>query len=306
MDFAGAWDRITERPFTALVAVVALAILVGGVLALVSLVVTSSQTSFAGQPQEDVRTGVPSDGGEDAGSGAFVEVQEASYTVDSMDAEQDAATVADLAGDHDGYVESRTRYEDDLALRVRMTVRVPSDDFAAFNDAFRSELDVSSYEVRNERVSIQRELDEIAVLNRTLQDYEGIRQRILAEDVTTENLELLASLTERELWVTQQLRRYQRELASDRSRADYATVQVELVEQKSVDITPDNIGNRFRNAVKQMVDALVTISIDTVTGALVVLFRVLQAIVYLVIILVPFALAYRYGRRIHERYWKQD
>ncbi len=307
MTLGETWDAMADEPLKAVGGVLVIALLIGGVLVASQAAFDGLQSGFTGAPQEDLadRDRPVADGG-DSGAGEFVEVQEASYDVTADDAETAASTTATIAQDFSGYVQSRTKRESTRQVTVHMTVRVPVDDFEAFNQEVRDRLDVSTYEVRNYRVSIQRELDEIAVLERSLQDYEDIRERVLAEETTTESLELLATLTEKELWVTEQLRYYQRELSETQQRGDLATVQVTITQDKDVDIVPEDIGDRFREAVKQMLDDTVRIVIDTVTGVLVVFLQVVQAIIYLVVILVPLMLAYRVGRRFYRRYWPES
>lgn len=306
-------DRARDNPVGAAAVALAVLLVIGGGIFTANMV-SGSGLSAQAAPQKDLadRTEFDADrGGDgggtgDAGAGAFVEVQEASYDVASDDAESTAADVTTMADRFDGYVESRSKTDRSLETRVRMTVRVPDDRFAAFSDEFRSEFEVETYDVRNYRVSIQEELDELDVLNRTLRDYEEIRERVLQGETTTEDLQLLADLTERELWVVERQRHYRRQLSESRQRGAYATIDVTITEQKAVDLAPDNVGNRFRNAVKEMVDSVVTISIDTVTGVVTLFFKVLQVIVYLVVVIVPFAIAYRVGKRLYREYWPES
>ncbi|MBS1263384.1 MAG: hypothetical protein MAG715_00563 [Methanonatronarchaeales archaeon] len=112
-----------------------------------------------------------------------------------------------------------------------------------------------------------------------------------------EKAELRMELTEKELQ-----RQYQRELSSKQQMSDYATVEVRIRQRKSVAVTPDNVWNRVKERVKRMLDNLVTIAIETFAGGIELLFRTVQAIIYLAIIAVPVAAAYRLGREVYRRY----
>lgn len=308
MDADDALAAVRSR-WPLLLVVLAAVIVVGGLLATLAGN-TFGATPQASYDQQERLGGVAPDTtageGGDAGAGEFVEVQEAAFDIDTGDVEAASDQVEDLVESNDGYVEERNKREGTFTVDIDMTVRVPDSRFTAFTSALRDEYDVESYSVQNYRVSVAREIDELEILNRTLSDYERIRQRILARETTTENLELLSDLTEKELWVLRQKRDYQRELESARQRGEYATVQITLTQQKAVEVVPENIGNRFNKAVKDMMDSIVSIVIGTMTGAVVLFFQVLQALVYLVVVGVPLLLAYRYGRRIYRRYWRRD
>ncbi|MFB6076703.1 MAG: hypothetical protein ABEK12_01065, partial [Candidatus Nanohaloarchaea archaeon] len=76
-----------------------------------------------------------------------------------------------------------------------------------------------------------------------------------------------------------------------------------------VDVMPENIGNRFNKALKDMFDRLVEIGIGTVTGTLIVVAKAIQVIVYLVALAIPFGILYllgRRGRRWLRRHREQD
>lgn len=241
---------------------------------------------------------------DDAGSGAFVEVQEAEFRIDSDDVDGDEGAIRSLASTHEGYVEQSRKDESSLYRTIHLTVRVPDSEFEAFTDLLKVEYDVESFNVRNYRLSTQRELDELGILNRTLADYEELREEIRQMNTDEEKINLLMELTEKELAVKEKQQRYERSLADKQKRGDEATVRITLREQKSVDVWPENIGNRFMSNVKNMLNALVNIGVGTLTDAVVLFFRAVQAIIYLVVIAIPFLVAYRFGKRVYKEYWK--
>lgn len=245
---------------------------------------------------------VTRDGG-DSGAGAFVEVQEADFSIETDDAETASDAIRGTATGMEGYVEESRKADSSLYTTIHLTVRVPEENFEAFNDALRDQYAVESYNVRNYRISIQRQLDELTVINRSLQEYEEMREEVRRMEVSEERIDLLMRITEKELELQERQKRYLRQLSSAQQRSSMATVNVELRERKDVDLAPDNVWNRFKDAVKEMLDSIVEITINTVTGGITLFFRVLQLIVYAVIVLVPLGLAYRAGRRLYREYW---
>jgi len=238
-----------------------------------------------------------------AGGGSFVEVKEADFTVESNDVESDSSTLKRMADDHDGYTERSNKEVSDLYERVSLTVRVPRDRFPAFTDTMQREFNVESYSVSNFRISTQREVDELTILNKSMADYERIREDIKGMETDREKMELLMDVTERQLELERKEKNYERELSDKQQRGQMSTVRIELKDRRSVDIWPDNIWNRFKDKVKQMLDTVVTTLMDTITGSVTLFVTAIQYIVYGAVIIIPFAAAYQIARRAYRRYW---
>lgn len=248
-------------------------------------------------PTEDVTRG----GG--GGAGEYVEVKKAQFNVDTESADQSSREIRDKTENYGGYVEESRKDTTDLYKRIYVTARVPTSNFTDFVEKLKKEYDVDSYNVRNYRLGIQRELDELDILNKSLQEYESYREEIKEMNLTKEKLDLLMEITEKELWAKERMKHYKRGLAEKYQMSEYATVRITLEEKRVVDIAPENIGNRFNQQVKEMLDNVVTALIETVTGAVEMFFSAIKYIVYILIIAIPLALAYKLGKRIYNRYW---
>ncbi len=239
------------------------------------------------------------DGG---GGGAFVEVQEAQFDIDSADADADADQIRSQVETYNGYVEESQKRESSLYRTISLTVRVPDDQFESVIDGLQDEYDVDSYDTQNYRVSIQRAIDELTVLNRTMADYEELRAEINQMNTDEEKISLLMDLTENELDLAEKQKRYERELSEKQQRGDEATIHVTLRERTSVDIWPENLKNRFMSNVKDMLNSITEIVLGTATTAVVLFFKAVQILVYLIVVLLPVFLVYKAGRWIYERY----
>ncbi|MDY6774899.1 MAG: DUF4349 domain-containing protein [Halobacteria archaeon] len=259
---------------------------------------SSQQTGFGGAPET---VGVGEDTGAGSGAGEYVEVQEAEMSIESESLDEDVSRLRDLTQESGGYVEESSRRQSNLYLTARMTARVPSENFEEFVKSTRDEFDVESYEVRSYRLSIERETTELDILNQTLREYEATRSEIAEMNASAEKLDLLMEVTEKELEVKEKMSRYRTELAQKRQRSEYATVRIEVRERRQPEIVPDNIGDRFRNEVRQMIETVVNILITTVTGGVVVFFRAIQYLIYLVVVAVPVFVAYKLGRWMYGR-----
>lgn len=258
---------------------------------------------FATAPSRGGGAGDAGDTG--GGGGAFVEVQEANFEIETDSAEKASDAIRGTATQMGGYVEESRKSESSLHTTIRMTVRVPDENFERFNQHLRQQYNVESYTVRNHRISIQRTLDELTIINRSLEQYQRMREEVRRMDVSEEKIDLLMRITEKQLELKERQKRFLRDLSSAQQRSRMATVTIELREEKDVDLTPDNVWNRFKNAVKDMLDTITEIVINTVTDGIELFFKVIQLIIYAVIVLVPVGFAYRIGRRLYDEYWPQ-
>lgn len=237
-----------------------------------------------------------------AAAGEYVEVKQADFQIKSEDAESDASEIRSKTTSIDGYIERSRKEETNLYRTIHLTARIPQEEFTPFTEYLKENFDVESYNLRNYRLGIQRELDELTVLNKTFNDYEKIRGQAREMDNTEKKLELLMKITKKELWVTERIKRYQRQLSEKKQKGEYATVSVGIRERKKVDMWPENLGNRFNSKLKDMTDNVVETLMNTVTGGVELFFKVIQWIVYFLIVVAPLFLIYKLGRKIYERY----
>lgn len=234
-------------------------------------------------------------------SGSYVEVQEADVDIESQDAESDAEQVRSKVEEFEGHVESSSKRTTESHIRSDLTVKIPSKKMEDFVSQVRNEFEVDSYSVENYRLYTQRQRDELDILNDTLRDYSKIKGEVRQMDNTGEKLDLLMQVTEKELEAKEKQGMYERQLSDKEKRGKYSTVDIRIEEEKKVDLVPEDIGERFREEVREMIDNVVETLMDTVTGAVGVFFLAIKYIVYLAVIAIPASFAYRVGKRIYNR-----
>lgn len=291
------WSWMKDNKWLTAVVVIVLLLLVGTTSLWANTFGSQLQDQAAESLQQsfDARSG----GG---GAGEFVEVQEADIDIESDDADTTSSEIRETMQGSDGYIERSSRNVNDLYLTIHLTARVPSDRFSAFVDEMRSTYDVESYTVRNFRLPIQRELDELEIINRTLRDLEDIREQVRTMEAGGEKAELLVTLTEKELEVKRQQRELERELSDTQQQSDMATVNFRIQQRRAVEVLPENLGNRFLNEVKESLDDIVNALITTVTGGVEALFQAVKAVVYVIAFAIPFFFAYLGLRRLYRKY----
>jgi hypothetical protein len=225
-----------------------------------------------------------------------VEVKEGSMTIESEDAEEDFTEIESITGSYQGYVERSNKSITNLYVKLNLTLRVPSEGFAGLVDKLKERFEVESYNVKNYRIPIGRELDEIQILNQSLADYEKIRDEINEMRVGKDKIDLLMQLTDKELKLKEKERNYQRALSSKEKRGEYATLNVSLREKKSPTVWPENVLDQFKDRLRRALDNVVKILKDLMGGSIELFFQLIQFAVYIFIIGIVAAAFYRLGK----------
>ncbi|PIR01711.1 MAG: hypothetical protein COY73_00370 [Candidatus Nealsonbacteria bacterium CG_4_10_14_0_8_um_filter_37_14] len=182
-----------------------------------------------------------------------------------------------------------------------MTLRVPSEKFFDLVEKLKEEFEVESYNVKNYRIPIGRELDELQILSDSLSDYEKIREEIKAMRAGKDKIELLMQLTDKELELKEKERKYQGAVSSKEKQGAYATLNINLKQEKSPKIWPENVLDRFKDRLRRALDNTVEILKDLIGGSIEVFFKAIQIAVYIFIVGIVLAGFYRLGKELFKR-----
>jgi hypothetical protein len=231
-------------------------------------------------------------------SGEEIEVKEGSMKIESESAEEDFAEIESLVGNYQGYLERSRKSITNLYIQLDVTLRVPSENFANLVEELKEEFEVESYNVKNYRIPVGRELDELQILNESLSDYEKIRDEIKEMNVGKDKIELLMQLTDKELGLKEKERTYQNIVSSKERRGEYATLNVNLKQKKSPTIWPENVLDQFKDRLRKALDNTVKTLKDLVGGSIEIFFKAIQIAVYIFIVGIVLAGLYRLGREL--------
>ncbi|MFB6217289.1 MAG: DUF4349 domain-containing protein, partial [Candidatus Aenigmatarchaeota archaeon] len=253
---------IRENKLAAAIVAIVVLLVAGGIFSIFQASFGYMGAAPQGARQELEKSLAPTQDYGGSEGGEYVEVKEANLDIKTEDAERDSGKITDLTGAYGGYVQERRKETTNLYRRIHLVVRIPRNNFTDYIEYLRNNYEVESYSVKNYRIGIQRELDELEILNNTLQRYEQYREEIKEMELGKKKLDLLMQITEKELEIKEKMKHYQRELGEKRKMAKYSTVRITLEERRVVDIAPENIGNRFNQRVKEMLDNIVTTLIN--------------------------------------------
>lgn len=239
-------------------------------------------------------------------AGAEIEVKEANFTVDSNDVEVEVNLVRKMSSTYQGYIERSNKRETSTALKTTVTVRIPVNNFEQFINELQQSFNIKNYTISNYRIPIQRELDELDILRRALEDYSKARKEISAMSVGEEKIRLLMETTKAELDLKQREKNFERSLTGKKRQGEFATVVLNLEQKVKAELWPENIGNKFRDGFKRALESILDSFVSLSTGSIALFFKVIEWLIYALIIIIPTLVVYKILKRLHRRYWFKE
>lgn len=232
-------------------------------------------------------------------------IHEGQATIKSDDAEQDAHVLREIVERHDGYIEEGAKRETTTRISVTSTVRVPVDNFETLVHDIMNRFDIENHEIKNIRVGIQRELDEMEIIRKTFEEYGRIREEIQNLPIGEEKISLLMEITEQELELASRKKLFERQLGGKERQADLATLTLTFNQKVKANIWPEDLGNEFRDRVHTGVEEISKAAMNTIVYSVVLVVWVVQFIVYAIVIIVPIIFVTKIGIRLYRRFTRR-
>jgi hypothetical protein len=226
-----------------------------------------------------------------------VKVKQGSMSIKSKEINSDFDRIKELVADKDGYVEEESRTETESYIYLFSVLRVPLENFDQLAQEIQDFVDVWDYQAHDYRINIQYQVDELAIIEKALADYAKVRQDALQLKASKDQIEVLVSLTEKELDLVSRQKMFQRDLMEKQEMSQKATLTVSLEQEVPVKIWPENLGNRFRENMGQAINSVSMILISIFGNILILVVKILEYLVYLIILLVPALLAWRWFQK---------
>lgn len=257
--------------------------------------------SYEFDPGEVSRSEMPANG-----VSGILDVREGQMTIKSEEAESEAEMIRSLADQYGGYIQESRKQEWSTALKITSVVRVPIDRFDNFISDIQERFQVENYDLRNFRIDVRHQIDELSIIQATLEDYAQIRQEALQMGISEQKVRLLMDITEKELELVARQRNFERTLTDRERQADMAVLTVVLEQKIRADLWPQDLGNCFRDRLNRAIDTAVLALTSILTNGLVLAARLIEYLIYAFIIVVPFSLGWRWLKKIYRRFNKNS
>lgn len=235
-------------------------------------------------------------------SSSELEIRSGQVEVESEDAEKEFEMLKAFVESSDGYIEESGKQEGSMELRITAQVRIPVAGFDLFVESLQENFEVENFTLQNYRIEVQHQLDELAIVNQTLEDFDTMRKKIGDLDLDTDNIKLLAEITREMRLLARERDRLERELSGQTKQSDLATIHVVFVEELDIDfeLWPDDLRNRFIDNVNNAFDSIFTTLASILTNSFVLFIKVVEYIVYAVVIALPVVFAWKVLKKVRK------
>ncbi len=237
----------------------------------------------------------------EVGRSTELEIKEGSITVESENAESDLKSIEKSIEEKDGYIEVNRKRETSRLLSIYLKVRVPIESFDDFIKEIKDSFETESYYTSNYRIDVRYQTDESDIIKNTLENYKAIREEILEMPPGVEKIELLKMITDEEKNLVSGQAFFQRELTDRAMESDMATVSITIEEKIRPSLWPEDLGDRFRDKINNAIDSIIASFMNILVNSLILAIKVIEYLLYVLIIIVPVLFTWRWFKKIRER-----
>lgn len=230
-----------------------------------------------------------------------LDVKEGMLDIKSEDAESDLEVLKTLVSQEDGYIETSSRSESNILLLINAQVRVPIDNFDNFVEKSEQMFDVRDFNLSNYKLEVQQHIDELDIIQQALRDYDFLREETLKLKDGEERINLLASITTQMQNLARQQRELERTLVGREEQSDLATINVVFSQTLRPDLWPEDLGDVFYDRISWGLEEVGTIFASLLANSFVLIIKVLEYIVYAVIIIIPIRFVWNLFKRLNKK-----
>ena len=231
------------------------------------------------------------------GSGQL-EIREGRINVKSEDAEKDFEVLKNIVDEKNGYIEESKKIERNTFLIINAKTRMPIEEFESFIEKIKETFEVEDFELKNYRIDIQRQTDEISIIKQAIEDYNSIREETLNMKPGEERIKLLSMITNEMQYLARQLSQLERSLGGKEEQADLATVNFTFSQTLKAKLWPEELSNRFRDRINWALDSIITTFMFLIANVLVLFVKIIEYIIYIIVIAVPIIFAWKLIKKL--------
>ena len=220
-------------------------------------------------------------------------IKRGSANIKTTNAEIDYEKISQETESLEGWVETMSKSEDYKALTIRANLKIPSESFDSFADWLMQNFDVKNANLEFYRISVERQQDEIQILQLSLDLYDRLLDRAENMKVSEESIELIMKITEKKLNVMRLLKSYGYSVEKVEEKAKYASLSVTLTQEKKIELMPEDTGKEFRSRLRNSVRDIINSGMDLVTVPITIFVKIIVYIIYAIIVLIPLFIAYK-------------
>jgi hypothetical protein len=230
-----------------------------------------------------------------------IEVKEGSMEIRSEDAESDFRRIEDFVKEEEGYVENSYKTEGVNFVKIYAQIRIPVGNFKSFEEKIMESFDVESFSLTDYRIDVQKQIDDLSIIERAIEDYNVLREKALNLPLGKEQIEMLSTITNEMQYLAKQHREIERELGSKRRQSDLSLFQITITQRVKSDLWPEDLSNTFRDNLSWKIEDITTIFVTIIPNIFLVFIKVIEYTIYLFAIILPIIFTYRLMKNVKTK-----
>ena len=228
------------------------------------------------------------------------QIKEGSATIETKNAESDYNKIKINAEGYGGWTETISKNENYKTITLSTTLKIPSDNFDSYTDWLLKNFDVKNSNLKLYRISVERQQDEIEILTKTLDAYDGLFDKAESMELSVDGIELMDKLTQKKLNMMRQMRNYGYSVKNVQEKSEYSTLRVTLTQKKDIELMPEDLGRELMSKLRNAVSSITNALMDLVTVPVVIFIGLVVWIVYALVILIPLFIVYKIAMRLFK------
>ncbi len=229
-----------------------------------------------------------------------LEIKEGRLEIKSENGEQDFEILNKLVKENKGYVEESKKNETPSLLYITAQVRVPVEEFDKFVEKVQSVFVVENFELNNYKINIEEQIDELAIIKKSLEDYNFLREEALKMENGEERIDLLSKITREMQNLARQQQTLEREIGGKEKESNMATITLVFNQKLKANLWPEDLGNLFNERMNWAIDTIADTTISLLGNSFVLFIKVVEYIIYVVIIILPISFAWNVAKKIRK------
>jgi hypothetical protein len=181
-------------------------------------------------------------------------VKEASFDIKSKDSESDALKIENEVKRLNGYVENKDIEETSTYKKIYLLVRVPFDRFEDLINYLQN-FKITKSNVKNYRINIYLKVKEEDIILQGIEDYNLIKQKILAkEEYTADDLRLLEQVLNSQRKLSKDLSLITYNLYLEQMKSQYPKVSINIYEEKPINLFDKDFVKDIWLSIKELIN----------------------------------------------------
>lgn len=152
--------------------------------------------------------------------------------------------------------------EDDEKINVKISVNIPSNRFDEFFNFLLKNFNVRHSYVKNYKISIKQEINELDVIRQTLDNLDQIEREILNMAVNEQKINFLMIINNEKMDLVSKMRSFQSTIEEKMQRGECSTFLVNFTQTKPFKIITDDYKEAIKGKIKSVINNSIYFLLD--------------------------------------------